>query len=398
MAVFETMRENTKIVLWITVVAFVGLIFLAWGADWSSGRKGGGQAERGVMAKVNDERIMYNDYRNAIQEAWEGYEQSTGNAPDERTVLMFQARIWENLIEEALIRDEVKKYNVTATDMEVANALANNPPRQFLTNPNFQTDGQFDISKYQGWLISPQVNTVPLERQMRTQVLREKVQLQKLTGVKVSDAEVRESWLEQNEKVSLNYSMISYYKIPVADEVSDETLGNYLTTHADDYELPEQVVLEYIQIQKTITDQDSLDAMAEINEAMQELQRGEDFMVLVMAYSSADPTRSGGEMGKLLTREEISQPEIAELAFSMAVDEVSDITVSQDGYHVIKILEKVTEADVDKVKLAEIFIPLEMTETSNSYYYEFGGTEYWPLRSRVLYPRSRTVDGSQRIR
>ncbi len=368
MAVFETMRENTKVVLWITVIAFVGLIFLAWGADWSSNRGGGSQAERGVMAKVNDERVMYNDYRNAIQEAWEGYEQSTGNAPDERTILMFQARIWENLIEEALIRDEIKKYDVTASDEEIANALANNPPRQFLNNPNFQTDGEFDIAKYQGWLISPQVNTVPLERQMRQQVLREKVQIQKLAGVKVSDAEVRESWLEQNEKVNLNYALISYHRIDVGNEVADNVLQAYLDEHSDDFKIGNMAALEYIKIEKTITEQDSLDAYAEINEAYQELQRGEDFRVLVMAYSAAPPARSGGESGILMTREQISQPTIATAAFTLAVDEVSEIISSRDGYHIIKVEEKVTEEEVEKVKFADIFIPVEMTETSNGFY------------------------------
>jgi hypothetical protein len=36
---FDQMRKNTKIVLWITVIAFIALIFLAWGANFQLGGK-----------------------------------------------------------------------------------------------------------------------------------------------------------------------------------------------------------------------------------------------------------------------------------------------------------------------------------------------------------------------
>lgn len=370
MAVFETMRENTKVVLWITVVAFVGLIFLAWGADWSSSRGGSNNdGERGVLAKVNGERVMYSEYDDAVREAWISYEQSTGTAPDERTVLMLRSRVWQNLIEEVLIRGEVKKAGITANDLEVANALANNPPPQFLSNPNFQTDGQFDLAKWQGFLINTP-DTRVFERQMFQQVTREKLQMRKLTAVKVSDAEVREAWLEQNEKANLAYTMISFYKMPATEVVPDSRLSAYLSEHADEFKIPEQVVLEYIKIDKTITEQDSLDARAEIAEAYNEHLRGEDFRLLVMSYSNAVPARSGGEEAVLLTREQISQPEVAEAAFTLDVGAVSEILISNDGYHVVKLEEKISDEGVEKVKIAEIFVPLRMTETSNSVHRE----------------------------
>jgi peptidyl-prolyl cis-trans isomerase D len=371
MAVFETMRENTKVVLWITVVAFVGLIFLAWGADWSSSRGGGNSsdAERGVLAKVNGERVMYNEYQDAMNEAWISYEQSTGSAPDDRTVLMLRSRVWQNLLEEALIRGEVKKAGISANDIEVANALANNPPPQFRSNPNFLTDGQFDLAKWQGFLVNTP-DTRGFERQMYQQVTREKLQMRKLAAVKVSDAEVRESWLEQNEKAALSYAMISFYKMPAVEVVSDNLLSEYLSSHADEFTIPEQVVLEYIKIDKTITEQDSLDARAEITEAFNEHKRGENFRLLVMSYSNAQPARSGGEDAMFLTREQLTQPEVSDFAFGNEVGAVSEILLSADGYHVIKVEEKTTEEDVEKVKIAEIFVPLRMTETSNSVHRE----------------------------
>jgi hypothetical protein len=33
----EAMRRNTKVILWVTIIAFVLLMFLVWGADLSKG-------------------------------------------------------------------------------------------------------------------------------------------------------------------------------------------------------------------------------------------------------------------------------------------------------------------------------------------------------------------------
>ncbi|RPJ41145.1 MAG: hypothetical protein EHM19_12500, partial [Candidatus Latescibacterota bacterium] len=37
----QSMRQNTKTVLWIVIAAFVGLIFAVWGADLTSSGSGG---------------------------------------------------------------------------------------------------------------------------------------------------------------------------------------------------------------------------------------------------------------------------------------------------------------------------------------------------------------------
>ena len=77
MGLFEAMRENTKVILWITVIAFVGLIFLAWGANFST-RSGGGSYEAGILGAVNGEKIRREVFSDAFQQARLLYEQSIG--------------------------------------------------------------------------------------------------------------------------------------------------------------------------------------------------------------------------------------------------------------------------------------------------------------------------------
>lgn len=370
MALFETMRENTKIILWVTVVAFVGLIFLAWGADFST-KPRRGDIQSGVLVRVNDQKIMMTEYHNAFMQAWTTYEQQTGKHPDDAIELMLQASTWENLVDRTLIQQEVRRRKIRVADREVAIALVSSPPQRFLTNPMFlNEEGRFDIERWRGWVADPRTNTFPLEAELREMVAHEKMKMLLLSGVKVSDAEVREAWLMQNDKIDLAYAMISYHKMHPESEVDDAALEAYLHGHADDFRHLERAALEYIRLDKQVTAEDSAEARDEINEAYQEHRRGEDFGILVQAYSEAAPSRSGGETASFLSRVQISQSEVAEAAFSLPVGEISEIIASSDGFHMIKVEARETKNGTEKVRLAEIFIPLRMSTESNMMFRE----------------------------
>lgn len=365
MALFETMRNNTKIILWITVVAFVvGLVLLQWGAGFS-GRDSHANREAGVLAKVNGERVMYDEYRTMLQKSWGAYEAQTGERPDESMVLRLEASTWDNLIDQVLVRQEIAKRGITVTREEIARGLLSNPPREILMNPAFRDSaGQFDIRRYQGYIASL-TSTAHLEAEQQMLEGQRKLQLQILSGVKVSDQEVREAWLARDEKCDLAYAMISYFKVLPDAAVSDEEIRAFIQENADDYRLPQRVGMLYVRIPKEISEQDSMDAYSEVREAQAEYRRGEDFDVLVKDYTQAPPTRRGGESATLLTRQQIPQSAVGDSAFAMEIGRVSEIFTSEDGFHIIRVDERTTEGDVEKVKIAEIFIPLEMSADTN---------------------------------
>ncbi len=369
MALFETMRENTKVVLWITVIAFVGLIFLAWGADFSSRGRGGGPGEAGVIGKVNGQRISWNEYQNATQQAWMTYEQQTGKRPDQAAEVRIQAQVWDNLVTQALIRQETQRHNITATDREVAIALANNPPMHLQANPAFITDGQFDIQKYQAWIADPRTNTLPLERELRDLVATEKLRLLLFAQIKVSDEEVREAWRQENQTCSFEYAAVPFSQLlRGSPEVADADLQAYLEAHPDRFRKDEQLALEYVRLPKRLSQTDSLEARVEIEEALGELQRGEDFETIVLMYSEAPPNRRGGESATFLTRGQIDQPEVAEAAFSQPVGEPGPLLTSRDGFHIVQVDARETQDGQEKVKLSEVFVPLRMSMDTNISY------------------------------
>jgi peptidyl-prolyl cis-trans isomerase D len=365
MALFETMRENTKVILWITVIAFVALIFLAWGANFTSQRSKRG-AEAGVLARVNGVPILETDFDATLEQARATYEEQTGKQPDDNFFLRLQASTWDQLVDRALIRKEAERRGVSTTEREISIAMLQNPLPRFQGNPSFRDEqGKFDIQRYQAWLADPQTNTLPLEREYSELILQEKLRMQVLAGVIVSESEVHQAWADQNERVDIAFAMIPFARVTVPENVDDAALEAYLREHAADFHLPEQVALDYVKMPKQPTSTDSIQASSEIEEAYNAFRHGEDFTTLVQSYSQAPPERWGGEKAPYLERGALGGGKVADAAFTLPVGETSSILVEPDGFHVVKVEDRKNENGVDKVRIAEIYIPLKISYDTN---------------------------------
>ena len=67
---------------------------------------------------------------------------------------------------------EYRRRGITVTDDEIVEAMRTSPPPEFQKIPEFQTDSQFDLAKYQRWLTSSvaQQYLPSLEAQYRDQL------------------------------------------------------------------------------------------------------------------------------------------------------------------------------------------------------------------------------------
>ena len=60
------LRERTAFILWFVIFAFIGLIVVEWGADYSRTSKTGGGDSVGV---INGENISAMDFQAALRNA-----------------------------------------------------------------------------------------------------------------------------------------------------------------------------------------------------------------------------------------------------------------------------------------------------------------------------------------
>src|SRR2546430_2875500 len=139
------MRASAKSICLIIVILFVGGSPLAQ----PSGLLGPAPVTtRPAVASVNGQDILATTWYTATQNLEQQATQQNGRnlSLDEHDRIADQA--FEQLVTDALLKQEYKRRGITVTDEEITTAALNNPPPQLMQSPDFQTEGRFDPEKY----------------------------------------------------------------------------------------------------------------------------------------------------------------------------------------------------------------------------------------------------------
>ena len=128
--------------------------------------------------------------------------------------------------------------------------------------------------------------------------------------------------------------------------VSEDELNQFYESHKKDFIRPEQVRAQHILIKPTSPDNAKSRAVAlkKIKEIKKKLDETKDFDALALEFSQCPSSKKGGDLG-YFGRGEMTPP-FEEAAFSLGVNEVSDIVETQFGYHILKVTGKTAETAV----------------------------------------------------
>ncbi len=107
-------------------------------------------------------------------------------------------------------RREYRRRGIKVSEDEIVQAIRNSPLPEFQSVPEFQTDSQFDLGKYQRWLTSSvaQQYLPSLEAQYREELQRAKLLRVVTADVYLSDAALWEQYRDENEKVKIGLTAI----------------------------------------------------------------------------------------------------------------------------------------------------------------------------------------------
>ena len=106
----KQMRENTKVIIWFVVVAFIVTIFAVWGLDLqTSGITGQGQGQ-GLVGKVNGVPVTPQAYQAAYTQLSQQYRavSPTGQLSAAQQELL-RDQAWTNIVNNILTEQEIKK-------------------------------------------------------------------------------------------------------------------------------------------------------------------------------------------------------------------------------------------------------------------------------------------------
>lgn len=357
----RTMRENTKVIMLITAIAFVALMVFEWGMDLSG--RTSAQASGGEIGRVNGESISYEEFRRVYSALYDQQSQFMDRPMTAAEIREIENAAWEQVVLDRLVNQEVKRRGLEATDAEVRQAARLAPPPEFFTNPLFQTDGQFDPAKYEQFLASSGDPTLllQLEAYYRQLIPRNKLYRQVVAGAYTSDAELWGLWRDQNERVRVRYLAIEPSAVvpPGSVSVTDDEVRAFYRAHQKEFQRPARAQVRLVVLDKAPTAADTAAARDRALALRREILAGADFAE-VARRESADPGSAarGGDLGTF--GKGVMTPAFEQAVWSLPLRRVSEPVLTPYGFHLIQVLSRTD----DQANARHILIPIERSEES----------------------------------
>lgn len=353
MALMKLLRERTHVVMIFLVIAFVGLIGLEWGADMT-GRGPGGQ---NAVGSINGELVSYEEIRFEVERQQEIDRQQQGGSVDEFRRREIINEVWDRRIDLTLLEQSIGQQGISVTDAEILEAIRTNPPEYVRQQEMFRTDGEFDQTKYIQALNDPAVEGWTfLEDQYRMLLPRQKLVNRVVSGARVTDLEVRQAFVNQNERLTARYLLFDPEDQVVEPEsISDGDIAAYYSEHAEAFMEDERVSLSYVMIPKQPSVADSQRVERQINELYDRLVDGADFETLARDFSEDTSNASeGGDLGFFGRNAMV--PEFEAAAFETPPGTISKPVKTTYGWHIIKVEEAAIRDGEEQVRARHILL------------------------------------------
>jgi peptidyl-prolyl cis-trans isomerase D len=247
------MRQKLTWVMGLLVAAFVFTIFLQWGAGGA-----GVLSNEGYAGKIGDLKLSRQDFDLRVRQALQNYKDQTGNDYPDAQIDLFRKQVWEQLVTEYVIKQELEHRQIASTDSEFLYTTYNDPMPQLKNNPSLQTNGVFDVEKFKQIVAQNTSLAYQLDYVFRTSYPQRVMQFFVDNSQTVSEAEVLETYRKEKLAVNLRYIGVQSAKLPTADfETTDDEIAAYYNENKETYKEDEKRKIEYIRLDVTASVEDT---------------------------------------------------------------------------------------------------------------------------------------------
>ncbi len=357
----SSFRKLTKVVIWVVIVAFVGTIILVWGADVTRS-----PAQQNIIGVIDGDEISYQMFRPSLDILYQQRQAQAGEEElDFAAVNEIRRQAWDQFVADYIMNREIEARKITISDDEFVQFLKYQPPQEFQTNPNFQTDGKFDYQKWIATMENPQAASFwnQVEAYYRPQLVKAKLQQQVASIVRINDLDIEEYYMNANEKAKVEVINVANLKyLTPGPEVSDDQVQDYYNNHKEDYEVDNRASVDFVTFSKDPTDDDWALIELEAKDIKVMLDEGDDFNELAIAYSEGPSAPNGGDLGWFGSGQMVT--EFNDAAFAMNVGDISDPVRTSFGWHIIKVDDKRKKDGKDEVKARHILLKIKASQNS----------------------------------
>ena len=206
-----------------------------------------GQRSR-YVGNINGEEITIEQFTARIEQARELYKQQSGQEVTDEQMDMFRDQVWDQMVTASLTDQALKEFGITVSDEEIRNVILAPDPPQFLKQGFVDSLGNFNRQAYEQAIFDERNKEiiVNVENQLRDQLRAQKLQSYLMASVTISDAEVKQKFIDDNVKMTADYVAVDVFSFPDEEfKVSDEDMKQYYNENQNLYKQDDQRVLQY---------------------------------------------------------------------------------------------------------------------------------------------------------
>lgn len=357
----QSMRSAAKYIWIFVVVAFVGVFLFTE----TSGLLGTAPVTTGTaVAEVNGDDIPYLTWMQAAQQRIQQENEQRGRTLTLDEEEQIRNAVFDELVLSVLLEQEYKRRGIRVTDEEIVQAAQFSPPPQFMQSPELQTDGRFDLEKYQRFLKSATARQqglyFQLENYYRTEIPRAKLYEQLASEVFVTDDELWQAYRDRHDSARVTFVAFDPASVPDSGiTVSDAEIRAYFDRHKTQLERPGRAAVSILSIPRTVSAADSAAVRARALALRDEIVNGTPFEEVAKRESADTISGSqGGSLGRGPKGRFVDAFENA--AFALPAGQVSQPVETQFGVHLIKVDEK----KADTIAVRHILLRFQQSDSS----------------------------------
>ena len=359
----QGLRDNMKIIIWITAVVFLvgfGILELGGVMDFQGAGAGGGP--RGVIAEINGQPVRYDTFQQTYNQMVAQLQQTRALQEGEDSYIREQA--WQQIVRNVLLEQEAKKRGITVSPEEIKAAIRYSPPQFLAEAEPFKTNGQFDYRKYVAELENPnsQVPWNQVEAVVASQLPLQKLQEQIIAPAVVSEGDIRDRFLLQNERLSLRYVQFAPDSFDVdTTRIGGADVESYYKAHPDEFTGPEEAMLEVSMVPRLPDESDFSAARERLRPIWDEVRANPDsFPARARVYSEIASNVRGGLLPAPTTFESL-RPIFKKGLQNLAPGQVSEMLPEERSVHIFRVDQRFVDPTTkqDMILYAEIAVRVQ---------------------------------------
>lgn len=361
----QTIRDKTTGWIAVAIVTLLIIPFAFWGINYyfRGGKEPAVATVNGDDIKLSRFQRTYSNYRLQLQNLL-----GKPIGPDEEGLLKRQTL--DKMVESEILNQVTRTAGLRVSNEQVKNTIK--------SIDVFKDGDGFNREYYQQSIMRLGMPPALYEEQMRLDMMSEQLQSAIVESEFVTDFEVDNALLMENQKRNLTYTIISTDRFKDSIEISDSDIQKFYNENSTLYINPEQVKISYIELNlddlaakaevndeelhayydenktkydkeeqrkvtqilikadEKATDKEKEDARSEAEKILDQIHAGKTIQDIANDY--ADKTMENfsiseyGFLGK-----GILQPEVDEAVYSMNIGDISNVIESRLGFHIVKL-------------------------------------------------------------